>query len=97
MLGLAEKKGFIGGEQVDHGLKLIRMATAGNHLVILGKVLELVMPKPPLQPAQDKSFFRVRQADASNLVDQLLEQEKFLIGDDKFHLGLCGQIVLNQE
>ncbi len=84
MLGFAEEVGFIGRQQVDHGLQFFRLLAIGEKAVVLGEGLEAVMTQAFLQTSDQQNLFRIGEADAGDFVDEPLKQAEFLLGDGGF-------------
>ena len=78
---LAEEVGFIGGQQIDHGLQLVGFGAAGDQAMVLGEARQAMVLQAPSEASDQQDLFRVRQADPGNLVDQLLELRKLRIAD----------------
>jgi hypothetical protein len=48
----AEEVGFVGGQQVDHGLQFVRFGAAGDEAVVLAEAGKPVVLEPPPQAAR---------------------------------------------
>lgn len=81
VLGLAEKIGFVGGQQIDRGLDLGAVLPALQQLQILRVVAELMFAQALAQAAAQHGFFAGRNADAGRFEDEALEAAEFLFGD----------------
>ena len=84
MFGFAEEVGFVGRQQVYHGLDFFRKVAASEHSVVVAKTAQFVLREPPAQAADEQDFLGVGESDPGNLVDQPLEQAEFLVGDGRF-------------
>lgn len=88
----AEEVGFVGGQQVDHGLQFVGIGVAGDEAVVLGETGKPVVLQPLPQAAHQQHLLAVRQADPSDLVDQLLELRKLGVADVGVVVGCHGNL-----
>ena len=70
MLRLAEKMGFVGGQQINHPLPLHLAARAGHHVKILAKRIDFQLTQASPQPANQQRLLVIGQMNAALLIQQ---------------------------
>ncbi len=81
MLDFPKKIGFVGGEQVNSSLHLVRMRTAAKQRHVVAKAVQLKMRKTLAQASHDQRSFGTRQADACRLVNEALKLRQLNVAD----------------
>ena len=87
MARLAEKIGFVGGEQFQYLVQFRLLVRLVDQAVVITETVELARLQPFPQAVAHEGFFLVRQKNAEPVQQHALEQAEFLV------VGNCDAIV----
>ena len=81
VLRFTKEIGFVGGQQVDHGLPFGGAIAGCDVLVVLAEIEAVERLETARQATDEQYFLGLRDADAGDLENQFLEHAEFGIAD----------------